>query len=134
MDFVAACLERSRGAPLTVGLDLKYGKCYHYPGCIRIRSKWLSVAWRGEEDPCRYHTTIRPLLKVDHIRRIRKLDVHLAILDGVSRGGPNQNFEDALGDFGLFACPLPVLESLTFRARHEFARHGSLEFPQSLFR
>ena len=133
-DFVAACLERSRGAPLTVCFDLKYGRCYHYPGCIRIRSEWLSLTWKGENDPCRYHTTISPLLKVDHIRRIHKLDVRLDIIDAVSRGGPNQNFEDTLDDFLLFEFPLPALESLTFRVRHEFSHHGHLTIPEKLFR
>ena len=133
-NFVATCLKRSLGVPLTVRLDLNHGKYYHYPGCFRIRSEWLPAARKGEEDPCRYHTTIRPLLKAIHTRRTRKLDVYLTVVDDVSEDDPDQNFEDALDDFGLFAPPLPVLENLNFYVEHEFDIDSHLVLPENLFR
>ena len=85
-----------------------------------------------EDNPCRYHTTIRPLLKADHVRRIRKLDVRLVMLDA-SEEGPNQDFKDALDDLAFFAYPLPSLETLSFSVDHELEIDSHLNFPKDLF-
>ena len=132
-DFVAACLERSREIPLTVHLDLKYGDYHDYPDCTCIRNEWTPGMWINEENPCRYHTTIDPLLGVNHIQRIRKLDVHLNMLDDVAEDGPDECFKDALDDFKFFVFPLPVLESLSFHVQHELDVDTHMELPRDLF-
>jgi len=130
-DFVAACLERSREVPLAVHLDLKYGDYHDYPDCTCIRNEWTSGMQINEDNPCRYHTTIDPLLGINHIQRIRKLDVHLNMLD-VTEEGPDECFKDALEDFEFFMLPLPVLESLSFRV-HGLDVDTHMEFPRELF-
>jgi len=125
-DFVAACLERSRGIPLTVRLDLKYGDYSEYPDCTCIRDEWSSGMRVNENNPCRYHTTIDPLLEVN---QIRTLDVHLTMIDDVARGGPNQEFKDALENFELFTSHLPILESLSFHVNHVLDIETHLELP-----
>ena len=132
-DFVAACLERSREIPLTVRLDLKYGDYHDYPDCICIRKEWTPRNRINEDNPCRYHATIDPLLKVDHIQRIRKLDVHLNLLDNVAKEGPDECFKDALDEFNFFVFALPILESLSFRVQHEFDIDAHMELPRELF-
>ena len=132
-DFVAACLERSREVPLTVRLDLKYGDYHDYPDCTCIRNEWTPGMRINDDNPCRYHTTIDPLLKVDHVQRIRKLDVHLNILDDVAEEGPDECFKDALDDFKFFVFPLPVLENLSFRVQHELDVDAHMELPRELF-
>ena len=132
-DFVAACLERSREVPLTVCLDLKYGDYDDHPDCTCLRNEWSSGMRIDESNPCRYHTTIEPLLEASHIQRIRKLDVRLSMLDNCAEDGPDQDFEDALNGFGLFKFPVPALESLSFRVDHEFDVDTHLHFPRSLF-
>jgi len=134
-DFVAACLERSREAPLAVRLDLKYGGYGDYPDCTCIRDEWSPRMRVNENNPCRYHTTIDPLLEDNHIERIRTLDVHLAMLDNVARDGPNKEFKDALDDSQLFAFPLPALENLSFHVDHQIDDIDTrLVLPMSLFR
>ena len=133
-DFVAACLTRSRELPLTVYLDLKHGDYHDYPGCTCIRKVGSCGMRINENHPCRYHTTIDPLLWGDHTDRIRTLDVYLNMLDSVAEEGPDQDFDIALDDFGLFARPLPALESLSFRVNwYEFDVDAHLEFPTTLF-
>ena len=95
-DFIAACLERSREVPLTVWLDLKHGGYGNYPDCTCIRDEWSSGMWVNEDSPCRYHTTIYPLVEDNHTERIRTLDVHLTMRDNVAMNGPNREFKDAL--------------------------------------
>ena len=132
-DFVAACLERSREIPLDVHLDLKHGDYHDYPDCTCIRNEWSSGMRINESNPCRYHTTINPLLEVEHIERIRTLDIKLAILDNVAEEGPDQDFEDALDDFELFTFPLPAVESISFSVDHEFDIETHLGLPKDLF-
>ena len=85
-----------------------------------------------EDNPCRHHTTIRPLLDADHPQRVRNLDVHFEILNK-SNQGPYQDFEDALHDFKFFTFPLPSLENLSFSVEHELAIYTYLKFPKDLF-
>jgi len=132
-DFVAACLERNRGAPLTVHLNLARGGEEHYPDCICIRDEWSSRMRVNERNPCRYHTTIYPLLEVDHTRRIRTLDVYLTLFDDYTEEHPDYRFEDALDNFGLFKFSLPALQSLSFHVDHEFDTDNHLEFPADMF-
>ena len=132
-DFVAACLTRSQEVPLTVYLDLKHGDYQDFPGCTCIRNEWSSGMKINENNPCRYHTTIDPLLDVNHKQRIRTLDVNLSMLDSVAEEGPDQDFNDALDDFELFSLPLPALESFSFRVDHDFDIDTHLEFPTTLF-
>ena len=107
-DFVTACLERSREVPLAVHLDLEHGD------------------YRDN------HASINPIPEVVHLKRIRTLDVHLSLLkNGEDRS--DQDFQNALNNFGLFVLPLPVLESLNFRADHLFNVDTHLEFPKALF-
>ena len=132
-DFVAACLERSREVPLTVNLDLKHGDYEDYPNCTCLRNEWSSGMRINESDPCRYHTTIDPLLKAEHLQRIRKLDIHLSMLDDCAEDGPDQDLKDALDDFQFFKFPVPALESLSFRVDHGFDVDTHLHLPKSLF-
>jgi len=131
-DFIAACLERNQEAPLTVHLDLAHGDYGYYPGCTCIRNEGSPGMRINERDPCRYHTTIHPLLKIDHTRRIRTLDVHLGMLDDDTDEHPDRHFEGALDDLGLFEFSLPALESLSFDIYCEFTG-AHLEFPRDLF-
>jgi len=87
----------------------------------------------NQSNPCRYHTTIYPLAKDDHIRRIRKLDVRLTMLDDSAEEGSNQYFKDALDSFGFFGFPLLILESLSFHVEHELDADTHLELPKELF-
>ena len=132
-DFVAACLKRSQEIPLTVCLDLKYGDYHDYPNCTCIRNEWSPGMRIDESNPCRYHTTIDPLLTVDHLRRIRKLDVCLDLLDASDEWEPDQDFKDALDNFNFFASPLPLLESLSFSVGHEFEIDTHLSLPGDFF-
>ena len=133
-DFVAACLERSREVPLAVCLDLKHSDYDHYPDCTCIRKDWSSGTWVNERHPCRYHTTIRPLLDDVHLKRVHTLDVHLTLLDENGEDDPDEGFRNALNDLGLLVLPLPVLESLSFRVDHAFDDvETHLEFPKGLF-
>ena len=133
-DFVAASLERSQEVPLAVRLDLKYGDYDDYPDCTCIRDGWSIGMQVNEDNPCRYHTTIDPLLEDDHIERIRTLDVHLTMLDNVARDGPDRAFKDALSNFELFASPLPTLESLSFHVDHQLEDVDThLVLPTNLF-
>jgi len=133
-EFIAACLERSREIPLVVHLDLKHGDYHSYPDCTCIRREWGSGTWIDEDRPCRYHTTIKPLVEADHLQRIRTLDIHLTMLDDDAGDGPEQAFWSALGDFGLSAFPVPFLESLSFRVGHVYDDvERYLEFPEGLF-
>ena len=131
-DFVAACLERSRNLPLTVSLDLKYGDYHDYPDCTCIQNEWSPGMQINEDNPCRYHTTIDPLLEIDCARRIRKLDVRFTMMDA-SEEGPDQDFQNALDDFDFFTSSLPSLETLAFSVDHEFDVDTHLNFPESLF-
>ena len=131
-DFVAACLERSRGVPLTVNLELKHGDYHDYPDCTCIRNEWSPGMQIDEDNPCRYHTTIHPLLNADSIQRICKLDVHFTMLDA-SEEGPDEDFKNALNDFEFFVFPLPSLESLHFSVNHELEIDTHLNFPRDLF-
>ena len=101
-DFVAACLERNREAPLTVNLDLVHGDYEHCPDRTYTGNEWSSGMWVDERNLCRYPTALYPLLKIHHTRRIRTLDFHLVMLDNVMRNDLNGEFKDALGGFGLF--------------------------------
>jgi len=131
---VATCLERSRELPLAVHLDLKHGDYDHYPNCTCIRGEWSAGKWQHEIHTCRYHTTINPLLEDDHLKRIRTLDVHLALLDDNGGEDPDWDFENALKSFGLFVLPLPALESLNFRVDHVYdGLDIHLELPGVLF-
>ena len=134
-EFVAACLERSRDGPLAVLIDLKYGNYRNYrefQECIcYLRMPYSKVT---EENPCRYHTTILPLLNADCTKRIRKLDVRLTLIEN-----PEESFDcvfsDALRNLKFFKFPLPSLESLCFNVVPEsepgYATH--LNFPNVLF-
>ena len=86
-----------------------------------------------EDDPCRYHTTIDPLMEHNYIERIRKLDVRFTILDGDEESTPDQCFKDALDNFEFFVFPLPQLESLSFRVYHELDIETHLALPRNLF-
>ena len=90
----------------------------------------------NKRNPCRYHTTIDPLVEADHTRRIRKLDVHLTMLDDLMVMSPEDYFEDVLGEFKFFALPLPILERLNFCTHHILGIDDStyMEFPGNLFR
>jgi len=132
-DFVAACLQRSREIPLAVHLDLKHGDYHDYPDCTCIRNEWSSGMRINESNPCRYHTTINPLVEAEHIERIRTLDVKLTIFDNVAEEGPDQDFADALDDFELFTYPLPAIESISFSVDHEFDIDTHLGLPKGLF-
>ena len=134
-DFVAACLERSRELPLAIFLSSKHCHERDYPDCTCIpQSESSSGKEINKKNPCRYHTTINPLLNVDHTQRIRKLDVRLAIHDS-SWNGPDQDFKEALDRLGLFAFPVPSLESLSFNADPmiEADDHAHWVFPRDLF-
>ena len=132
-DFVAACLERSREVTLTVRLDLKYGISHDYLDCTCTRDGRRSGMRINKSNPCRYHATIHPLVNIDHIQRIRKLDVHLALLDNVTDDGLDLHFGDALREFKFFAFPLLILESLSFRVHHWLDPDTHIEFPSELF-
>ena len=132
-DFVAACLARSQGLPLTVRLDLKYGDYLNFPKCTRTRYERSSGIRINKDNPSRYHTAIDPLLGGDHAQRIRKLDVHLDILDDYTEKRLNEYFKDALDDFKFFALPLPILESFSFCVDHGFQSYTHLGFPGQLF-
>ena len=134
-DFVTACLERSQELPLAVHLDLKYGDYHEFDDCTCIRNEWSPGMYIDEDNPCRYHTTIEPLMNADSIKRIRKLDVLLTMLDG-SDEGPDCDFHDALGGFRFFVFPLPFLESLSFNVDYdEFDSYidTHLTLPEDLF-
>jgi len=131
-DFIAACLERSRDVPLAVRLDLEYGGYGDYPDCTCIRDEWSSGRLVNEDNPCRYHTTIDPLLEDDHVERIHTLDAHLAMLNDVVRGGPNREFENALMDSKLFSFHLPTLESLSLHVEHRLDVDTHLVLPFGL--
>ena len=124
---------RSQEIPLAVHLDLKHGDYHDYPDCTCIRNEWSSGMRINESNPCRYHTTINPLLEVEHIERIRTLEVKLTILDNVAEEGPDQDFEDALDDFELFTFPLPAVESISISVDHEFDVDTHLGLPKDLF-
>ena len=133
-DFVAACLERSRELPLTVFLDLKHdGNYYDHRGCACIKRKYKMLITKN--NPCRYHTTIVPLLQAHYTRRIYKLDVNFSIFDSDPSELPQRNFQNALHDFKFFAFSLPSLESLNFTVDHEFdlERFTYMELPENLF-
>jgi len=132
-DFIAACLERSQEAPLTVHLDLTHGDYERYPDCTCTRNEWSAGMWTDERNPCRYHTTIYPLLEIDDTRRIRTLDVHLDMLDDVAEEGPDQHFKGALNDFGLCELSLPALESLSIHVGYDFDANAHLGLPTDLF-
>ena len=132
-DFVAACLERSREVPLAVHLDLGHGDYEEYPDCTCIRNMWSSGMRINERNPCRYHTTIDPLIEVDTIGRIRTLDVSLALLDDSVEEDPDRYFKSVLEDFELFTFSLPTLESLSFSVGLELEIETHLEFPEDMF-
>jgi len=126
-DMVAACLERSRGAPLTVRLDLTAGDPYLYPNRPALEQVRITSGLpidRRDPDHCR--TGIDPLLEVEQIRRIRKLDVRFSILDW--------NFENALDGVKFFTSPLPALESLSLHADQDCAIRIYPNFPKDVFR
>jgi len=131
--FVAACLERSREVPLAVRLDLKHGCSDGYLDCTCVGDEWPSGVRSTDRNACRYHTTILPLLEVNPIRRIRTLDVHLVVAGGYPGGDWDQDFKDALDDFELFASPLPILESLSFRVEHLLHTDSHLKLPEDTF-
>ena len=102
-DFVAACLERSRGVPLPVRPDLKYGGYGDCPNWPRV-----SGTRTNEGSPRRCYTSIDdPLLETDCFRRIRILDVRLA-MGGDLKANPDLGFNFAFKDLALFASPLPI--------------------------
>ena len=113
-------------------LDLLHDYHGKDPDCTCIRGKQLSGIRINRENPCRYHTTIDPLLEVDQIRRIRTLDVQVTIFDHTA-GVPNQYFKDTLDDSKIFALPLPTLESLSFSVDHDLPTDTRLELPKGLF-
>ena len=137
-DFVVACLERSREAPLTVHLDLVYGEYNDSSDCTCFRTGWTPGMRINRGDLCRdhVHTIVDPLIEVDRIQRIHKLDVNFTIFDDVddvnAQGGSDQYFKEALEDFGIFMLPLPILESLSFRIHHDLD-DSYMEFPIQLF-
>ena len=131
-DFIAACLERSREVPLAVHMDLKYGDCDDYPDCTCTRDGYNGGMLINEDNPCRYHTTFFPLANADHIRRIRKLDINLKMVDDYAEE-PDQYFEDAFYHYQLFAFPLPALESLNLRVCHALEVDAPMELPNGLF-
>lgn len=134
-EFVAACLERSRDVSLAVSIDLRYGNYRNYrefQECIcYLRMPSSKVT---EENPCRYHTTILPLLNADYTKRIRKLDVHLTLIENAEEPA-NYTFSNALRDLTFFKFPLPSLESLCFDVVPEFESDidTHLVFPNVLF-
>ena len=132
-DFVAACLERSRELPLTVYLDLKYGDSSQFPDCTCLWNNWSHGMQINEANPCRYHTTIDPLVNTDPTPRVRKLDVHLAMLDDYVEESADQYLEDVFDHFKLFAFPLHILESFSFRLRHRLDIDDHMELPRELF-
>ena len=89
----------------------------------------------NEENPCRYHTTIVPLLQARHVQRINKLDVNFTMVSSDQPELPEWNFHEALDDFRFFALPLPSLESLGFTVHHDFDLYedGHMELPKNLF-
>ena len=133
-DFVAACLERSREVPLTVRLDLKNPGYYLDHDCACSRNERSFEMGINVRNPCRYHTTIGPLLEVDHVRRIRTLDVYLTIRTGTNEYDADEDFRGILKGFKLFTSPLPAAESLTFRVNYDYEDiETPLEFPKALF-
>ena len=132
-DFVVACLERSRGVPLAVGLDLTNGDPHRYPNgmCEMVgASSGLRI---DENNPGHYRTRIDPLLEVEHIRRIRELDVHLSMFDD-DRHDPNHDIRNALGGVEFFTSPLPTLENLRFHVDQDYAIKVYPKFPNDIFR
>lgn len=100
------------GVPLTVRLDLEHGYSGSYPGCTCIRDSWSLWMRANEGNPCRHHTTIEHLKSSDHARRIRTLDVHLALIRDDLPG--DEYFADVLNDLGLFTSPYPSLKVSAF--------------------
>ena len=133
-DFVAACLERSREVPLTVRLDLKNPGHYDYNDCTCLRDNLSAKKGLEAMNPCRYHTTIGPLLEIDHLRRIRTLDVRLTIFDSSEEYDADELLESAINNSKFSAFPLPALESLNFRVKHNIEIDAPLELPDALFR
>jgi len=131
-DFVAACLERSQEAPLTVRLDLKNPGYYDYHDCICDRNERSAERGINVRNSCRYHAAIDPLLEAGRFRRIRTLDVHLTIFN-TTEYDVDEDFRIVLKGFKIFASPLPVLESLTFHVNHNFEIDGPLGLPKALF-
>ena len=132
-DFVVACLERSRGIPLTVCLDLTAGDPYQDPnepawGHVKARSG-LRI---DGKNPGNCRTGIDLLLEVEHIQRIRKMDVHLTILD--HDYDSSQDLKNALDGVEFFTSPLPSLENLSFHADQDYAIKVYPNFPKDMFR
>ena len=110
-------------------LDLTNNDSKHH--CTCIWNGWPSRRRADENNPCRYHTTIDLLLEVGHIRRIRKLEVHLVMFNRARH--LDQDFEDAL-DSKFFASPLPAIETLNFHIdQRERNTDTLLKFPRDLF-
>ena len=133
-DFVAACLERSREVPLAVRLDLKNPGYHVDQDCACRRNERSFEMGINVRNPCRYHTTIGPLLEADHVRRIRTLDVYLIIRNGATDYDADDDFWSILKGFKFFTSSLPSAESLTFRVNHDFEEiEAPLELPKTLF-
>ena len=97
-EFAAACLERSRQVPLDVHLDMTYGNDCGYCGTHRC----ICFDWGSETEPseihlCPHRTAIVPLRSSHHTERIRKLDIHLTIIDDFE-GLADHIFSSALDD------------------------------------
>ena len=131
-NFVVACLERSRGVPLTVRLDLIAGDP-HRPNCTWEQIGTASGLRIDEKNHSHYCTRIDPLLEVEHIRRIRKLDFYLSIFDD-DRYDSGRNIRNALDGVEFFTSPLPALENLSFHADQDYAIKIYPYFPKDTFR
>ena len=132
-DFVVACLKRSQGVPLTVCLRLTSGNLH--PSDIAMfevvrASSGLRI---DEKNPSHRRTSLDPLLEVDHIRRIRKLDVHLSMLNDDDLRDSGRNIKDALGGVEFFTSPLPALESFSFYADQLYPIKSHPKLPEDIF-
>ena len=127
-------MERSRELPLTVRLDLKCSGYDPYLDCTCVQERSFEMR-ENKRKPCRYHTTINPLVEVGHAQRIRKLDVYLDILDDSIKIGPEEYFRGFLNELEFFAFPLPILESLGFHVDHMLGLDNDthMKLPGNLF-
>ena len=134
-EFVAACLERSRQVPLDVHLDMTYGNDCSYCGTHRcICFDWGSGTEASEINLCPHRTAIVPLRSSHHTERIRKLDIHLTIIDDFE-GLADHIFSSALDDLKFCALSLPSLQTLSLSMHFDFDWYDPLfvDFPGDMF-
>ena len=99
---------------MTYGNDCGY--CgVHRCGCF----DWESSTQLNERNLCPHRTAITPLLNNHHTERIRKLDIHLTVVDDFE-GSADHIFRSALDDLKSCALSLPSLQTLSLSMHFNF--------------